>query len=477
MSQKTRLLNENVLNMSPINTSSIQEEIKRGFISPSETGDLGKKPTTEQVKSVVVDNEKTKFFVDNICENIINNVPPPRKETGVVVQGAVEVTTQVSNLANVLKTGVAGLTIVGISGASIIGWPAVVGFAAGAVILNAISTRLAINRELQELIIMVKGQLERIFNIYSTIEEIAQEKGLQLNTEMIRRYTGLILSNIIICSGDNAYLTIVNHLNKNLAETVGSPTTDISIPGKSSSVIASFIHKWWTTKSKSVSSRNLQKEGQNMQVEEFKTSVDPKQRNILLNKVFRLYSQYGNPSENIRAISRDVLMLEVYFSILEGEFDLLLKAKKEQENAQLLQTINSAKSFEDIKGAMVTMLQPAKWTTTESFKRFYSQLPKSNLNYNIAEKIESATDINQDVKNGVLKDLFEDVINTDPPPVQPAAEPAQPAQQPQAKKPAASQNVNLLSFGSSKSSNSTNPFNMFGGSRKKRVVRKTYRRH
>jgi hypothetical protein len=82
-----------------------------------------------------------------------------------------------------------------------------------------------------------------------------------------------------------------------------------------------------------------------------------------------------------------------------------------------------------------------------------------------------------------LKDLFEDVINTDPQPSAQGVQPAQPAvraQQPQAKKPGASQNVDLLSFGSSKSSNSTNPanpFNMFGGSRKKRVVRKTYRKH
>jgi hypothetical protein len=463
MSQKTRLLNENALNLSPINTSSIQEEIKRGFISPSDAGNLGNKPTTQQIQTVVVDNEKTKYFIDNICENIIENAPRlnPKKETGVVLQGVAEVTTQAANVSNMLRTGAAGLTIVGISGVSIIGWPAVLGFAASAVILNAISSKLALNRELQELIIMVKGQLERIFNIYSTIEEIAQENGLQLNTEMIRRYTGLILSNIIICSGNNAYLTIINHLDKGLISTVASPTTDIALPGKAASVVSTFLNKWWTTKKASISSKNLQEEGHNKELTAFKTSIDPNQRNQIINRMFSLYAQYGNITESIRGITRDMLMLEVYFSILEGEFELLLKAKKEKENAQLLQTINSAKSFEDIKGAMITMLQPAKWTNTESFQRFYSQLPKSNLNFNLAQKIESATDINQEVKNNILKDVFKNVISEDPQPVTVVSGTAKSSSVP----PVTGSLTNQQRW------------NTFGGSRKRKIVRKTYRKH
>jgi hypothetical protein len=284
---------------------------------------------------------------------------------------------------------------------------------------------MALNRELQQLIIMVKGQLERIFNIYSTIEEIAQEKHLELNSEMIRRYTGLILSNIIICAGDNAYLTIVNHLDTRFAQTrFTQPTTDIGIPGQSASVMTTIMSKFSEAIAKmrsggktslqnfSVSSANLQVEGESEDAKEFKAGIDHATRNTIVNRAFRAFKQYGSPEETIRGITRDVLMLEVYFSIFEGEFDLLMREKNEEDNARLLTRVNDADKLEDIKEVMKTMLKPATWTKTESFKRFHSQLPKSNLNFNIAEQIQSTEYMSQDVKNSALKDIFNVVIKS-----------------------------------------------------------------
>lgn len=190
------LLNAYKEGTSPVDTVSIQEEIKHSFLSPSDLGKLGGKADAKQIESVVVDNENTKYFLDNLCHNIVTNAPPPREKRGVIAQGGAEVLAGLGKLAQVgqqgaavgsyvakgLKTSIAGLTILGVSGAAAVSWPAVVGFAAGAVVLNTISAKMALNRELQQLIIMVKGQLERIFNIYSTIEEIAQENHLELNT-------------------------------------------------------------------------------------------------------------------------------------------------------------------------------------------------------------------------------------------------------------------------------------------------------
>lgn len=236
---------------------------------------------------------------------------------------------------------------------------------------------------------------------------------------MIRRYTGLILSNIIICAGENAYLTIVNHLDTKFAQTrFTQPTTDIGIPGQSASVMTTMITRFTdaitkmrsggkvTLQNVSVSSVNLQVEGGSEDAKAFKIGINHAERNTIVNRAFRAYSQYGNTEETIRGITRDVLMLEVYFSIFEGEFDLLMREKNEENNARLLQTVNDATKFEDIKEVMKTMLKPAKWTNTESFKRFHSQLPKSNLNFNIAEQIQSTEYMSQDVKNGALKDIF-----------------------------------------------------------------------
>jgi hypothetical protein len=181
-------------------------------------------------------------------------------------------------------------------------------------------------------------------------------------------------------------------------------------------------------------------------------------------------------------------MLEVYFSIFEGEFDLLMREKNEEDNAQLLTRVNDADKLEDIKEVMKTMLKPATWTKTESFKRFHSQLPKSNLNFNIAEQIQSTEYMSQDVKNGALKDIFNVVIKPNvgnqAPSTKILNEFVKEFEQTRAAREAAEAGPwNAKGFAAGQPTVLVGPqsnqrrFERFGGSRKKRIIRKTLRKH
>jgi len=354
---------------------------------PVVVNNISENPKTDKLTAI--------HILDVVCNNLNktfnSSITAVKSKTTVaqrVGEGIIETAAQLDTVANISKYAVSGLCIVGVASAAA-AWPALVGIAAISVILSQISNVIRLNRELEELILIVNSQIQRIHNIYCVLEEISNEHRFPINTEMLKKYLIIILSNILLVCGNDSYKQITDGLqmNPNIKDLQVSVTPSVA-PGHSQSVGLTFFKYLLGRKKVEAAHTDL-----NATTIDFQRAVNPETKNKWYNNIIDKANRIIDPKEVIRGISRDLLLLNVYFSILLSEFDILSREFAEKQKSEYLRQIELAQmetSLEKKVSALllVSKLQNAKsiWPSGETYKKFYNQLPKSNMAVFMIEK-------------------------------------------------------------------------------------------
>jgi len=357
--------------------------------------DKGDDPTSPQtpklsVKEITASPEADKKVVEYVLNKTCSNLNSVLKERisigGRVAEGVIESGAQLTGVATVTKYAITGLCVAGVAGAAV-AWPALLGIAAVSIILSQVASIIKANRELEELVITVNIQIQRIHNIYCVIEEISSENRYPINTEMLKKYLVVLLTNILIAAGPDTYAKIMSGLDYNPNVKDLSTTNTSILPGHTEEVGITFF-KYLTGKKKAnASNQNL-----NSTRVDFERVVDPKLKNSWYNRFFDVTDKLTRPSDLIRGISRDLLLLNVYFSILQSEFDLLsrhdMESKKELYSYEL-EKIGNEPSLEVRMAKLMDIVKrqntPSTWPTSKTTNNFLVQLPKSNLSVFLVE--------------------------------------------------------------------------------------------
>jgi hypothetical protein len=262
---------------------------------------------------------------------------------------------------------VAGVTAGGtvVAGAAM-AFPLTAAIAAIAVITGVILRQKAINDELRVNLIMIKGEVERLYNIYKVIEEIAKEKKLPINTDMVRKFTIILSNNILLVAGPDTFEMI---------KTMSLGNGEAFFQEEKMGTLSTFT------------TQNIKNQRKAESSSWFKFSF--LKRTII-------------PGEVLRTIVRDITILTVFFTILQSEFDLLSREKEEKDRVQLFSAIatdsgikfqpNTVKAFEQY-------FKSNKWINSDVFKRFKSQLPANNLNIAINDASEGAASSGSNASN------------------------------------------------------------------------------
>jgi hypothetical protein len=239
---------------------------------------------------------------------------------------------------------VAGVTASGVTVAgAALAFPLTAAIAAVAVITGLILRQTALNEELRVNLIMIKGEVERIYNIYKVIEEIAIEKKLPINTDLVRKFTIILSNNILIVAGPETFEMI---------KTMSLGNGDALFQSESFGPLKTFNKSQINTQRKTWWKFNF-----------FKRTIVP--------------------MEVLRTIVRDITILTVFFTILQSEFDLLSREKEEIDRTALFRAIASDSGIKfqpNTVQAFENYYKSNNWINSEVFKRFKDQLPKNNLN-------------------------------------------------------------------------------------------------
>lgn len=263
---------------------------------------------------------------------------------------------------------VAGVTAGGVTVAgAALAFPLTAAIGAIAVIAGIILRQKALNEELRVNLIMIKGEVERLYNIYKVIEEIAKEKDLPINTEMVGKFTIILSNNILLVAGPETF-EMIKKMSEENGDAFFQPESALGLKTLNKGQIKTHRESWW-----------------NFGVGLFKRTIVP--------------------MEVLRTLVRDITILTVFFTILQSEFDLLSREKEEQDRTALFKAIgtdsgikfqpNTVKAFENY-------YKSNNWINSEVYKRFKAQLPKNNLNIainNSTEGMKNHGTIPDDVSN------------------------------------------------------------------------------
>jgi ElaB/YqjD/DUF883 family membrane-anchored ribosome-binding protein len=340
--------------------------------------------------------EKAFQDIDNKVTSVIKDQKGKLERVG---EGIVSLTSGAvgPSVTALSKAGVvvSGITALGVGGLSVSAvtlaatlWPFTVGFAGASIILRQISVFIDLGRELREIILTVDVQLQRIYNIYCLMEEISIENNYMINTEMVRKYLVVLLTNILLSSGDETYEKIRESLDKNklnLTTLAPSDTPSTPIAGHANKIGYDF-YKYLFGKKKQLNNSNL-----DTSAEDFKDALKDKGDRIW-RRIYSFTERMLEPKEVMRGITRDLFMLNVYFSILQSEFDLLSRERVELNKQILFEKIVAVEHDTNMETKLNTILSiiksqniKSKWIDGASLKRFKDQLPKSNLNILLIE--------------------------------------------------------------------------------------------
>jgi len=247
---------------------------------------------------------------------------------------------------------VAGVTAGGVTvaGASL-AFPLTAAIAAVALITGVILRQTALNEELRVNLIMIKGEVERMYNIYKVIEEIAIEKKLPINTEMVRKFTIILSNNILLVAGPETF-EMIKAMSLGNGEAFFQKESAMGLTTMNRGQINTQRKTWWK---------------------------------------FNFFKRTIVPMEVLRTIVRDITILTVFFTILQSEFDLLSREKEENDRTRLFTAIatDSGIRFQPKTiEAFNNYFQSNTWINSGAFKVFKSQLPKNNLNIAINDSVE-----------------------------------------------------------------------------------------
>lgn len=247
---------------------------------------------------------------------------------------------------------VAGVTAGGVTVAgAALAFPLTAAIGAVAVLAGIILRQTALNEELRANLIMIKGEVERLYNIYKVIEEIAIEKKLPINTDMVRKFTIILSNNILLVAGPETFKMI---------ETMSLGNGDAFFQSESALGLTTL-----------------------------NTGQINKQRKSWWN--FSFLKRTIVPMEVLRTLVRDITILTVFFTILQSEFDLLSREKEEQDRTALFKAIGTDSGIKfqpNTVQAFENYYKSNNWINSEVYKRFKSQLPKNNLNIAINDSTE-----------------------------------------------------------------------------------------
>jgi hypothetical protein len=86
------------------------------------------------------------------------------------------------------------------------------------------------------------------------------------------------------------------------------------------------------------------------------------------------------PGELLRIIIRDVSILSIFFTILQSEFDLMVKEYDAVQKKELLSVLSADSSLsQPVKDAFQKFLKEDSWLQSDEYIRFKCNLPFNNL--------------------------------------------------------------------------------------------------
>ena len=399
-------LNSNASRPSSPNTSSTALSTAAPEDPLLDKTQLAKSPALSPIQ---LSSKAVIYILDIVCSNaqktykyVNSKVTPLVKQaplqTGRVTQGFIQVGSQLAGLAGLSRPAAAGIATVGAVGLGVAGvttaaiaiWPLLAGLAATSIILKQLSIWHELGIELQELIFTIDIQIQRIHNIYCVMEEISVENKYKLNTEMVKKYLVVLLTNILLSSGRDVYKKLKTSLNNNRFDFSSFDTSvkGAPPPGHQAKLGAVNTFKYmFGYKIAQANRSNL-----NVTDDEFHEATD-EHKNNMINTISHFIDRNTDTKEVIRSILRDLLLLNVNFSILQSEFDLLSRESAELNKQIILKQVEEAEKDPKIETKLNTILSILKtqntvnkWVSGEIFNTFKEQIPKSNLSISLIEK-------------------------------------------------------------------------------------------
>lgn len=258
--------------------------------------------------------------------------------------------------ASGITTGVGALAgATAITGAAL-AFPVTASLAALGLITGIILRQVALNQELRGNLIMIKGEAERLYNIYKVIEVIAREKNLNLNTVAVQKFTTTLTYNILLAAGPETFNVIVER-------TLGNGTD------------AQALYK--------ANSANVTTGQGIVKVAGGVQSAVNQKKSSWGHWVYRIGTNAIIPVEVLRTIVRDITILTVFFTILQSEFDLLSREYdfnlKKNLFEGLRNDLTGANLLSEQTLSALNLYMKDDWTTSPDYMTFKTQLPKTNL--------------------------------------------------------------------------------------------------
>jgi len=283
---------------------------------------------------------------------------PALRQKGEGVMLASQMSAGLITTASGITTGVGALAGASAITGAAIAFPVTAGLAALGLIAGIILRQVALNQELRGNLIMIKGEAERLYNIYKVIEVIARERNLNLNTIAVQKFTTTLTYNILLAAGPETFNVIVERTLGN-----GSDAQALYKANSANVTTGQGIVK--------VAGGSVQ------------SAVNQK-KSSWGHWVYRIGTNAIIPLEVLRTIVRDITILTVFFTILQSEFDLLSREYEFNLKKNLFQGLrNDLTEFnitlsEQTLSALNLYIKD-DWITSPEYTTFKTQLPKTNL--------------------------------------------------------------------------------------------------
>ena len=235
--------------------------------------------------------------------------------------------------------------------------PITVGLIAIGAICGFYYRQKALNSELQGNLIAIKGETERLYFIYKVMEKIAKEKNLNINTFLVQKFTILLTNNILTIAGPEVFALLKKTILENPASLFTPETLEKKITKPDGSVA---VLKLDETKSM----EQIKKDRSAWSI----FSPSPAIQRLVI------------PGELLRIIIRDVTILSIFFTILQSEFDLLVREYDAVQKKELLSVLSADASLsQPVKDAFQKYLKTDSWLESDEYIRFKCNLPFNNL--------------------------------------------------------------------------------------------------
>jgi hypothetical protein len=330
------------LNEKPANSHT---EENKAFLAEKEKYNEAEQHRTDRSECIFnMLNEVEKKEVVTKMTALVNSFTDKRKQGDALGFIAPVATTAISATTGTIAT-LATMGAVVATGPFAI--PVTVGLIAIGAIVGFYLRQKGINEELQGNLIAIKGEVERFYFIYKVIEQIAKEKNLNLNTGMVRKFTILLTNNILVVAGPEVFALLKKAVNENPYALF---TPEQFGPMKSVESLDALAKKREDTPTL------------------FSKIFTPSVQRILI------------PGELLRIIIRDVTILSIFFTIMQSEFDLLVREYDAVQKKKLLDALLADSSLSaPVKEAFGVFLKEDSWLDSDEYFRFKCNLPFNNL--------------------------------------------------------------------------------------------------